>query len=373
MPGEFDTAPASSSGDFNMSAAVSEIASGLGFGGSDNDASDSDSGNPADSADTPDNSAALEGSATGAADAKPDTTAKDAGDAAASQDKPAPTTAPAPTDINQAPKTWRKEVAAAWATLPEPVRAEIHKREQDMYAGIEQYKEGANFAWQVHGLFKPYEQVMQQLGIGPQQVLPGLVQAHGTLSLGSEDQKLSLLGQLIKDYAIPVPKLLAQLTGGALTEVEPYVDPEVKALRDKLQTVESRLSAQDRAAAEARHAEVRQTVEKFASDPKNVYFADLADDIAALLRSGVTRDIAVAYEKAMWANPVTREKEQARRAAEAESERTRKAAEAAAKAKKAMGANVRSTARSGSPTAPKATSLDETLEQAYAAIQARSN
>lgn len=369
MPGELNETTTGSTGDFDMAGAVSEIASGLGFGG------DDDTGTGGDDLAGADNGSDNTGRLGAASEVADDETADPAldDDQKNTGQTGQPSAAPTPGDLTQPPKTWRKEVAANWATLPEPVRAEIHKREQDMYSGIEQYKEGAQFGWQVAGLFKPYEQVMQQLGIGPQQVLPGLVQAHGTLSLGSEEQKLSLLGQLIKDYAIPVPKLLAQLTGGALDAVEPFVDPEVKALRDELAGVKSRLSAQDQAAYQARQAEVRQTVEAFANDPANIYFADLADDIAQLLRSGVTRDIKVAYEKAMWANPVTREKEQARRAAEAESERTRKAAEAAAKAKKAMGANVRTTVRTGSPTAPKSASLDETLESTYQAIMSRSN
>jgi hypothetical protein len=370
MTEELETSPASSTGDFDMAGAVSEIASGLGLGVG-NAAHDDDG--PSDAANSPAADGNLDATSQAQDGSQSEATSSSKPGEGDKADSPTTPPAPATADLTQAPKTWRKEVAAAWSTLPEAVRAEIHKREQDMYTGIEQYKEGANFAWQVHGLFKPYEHVMQQLGIGPEQILPGLVQAHGTLSLGSEDQKLSLLGQLIKDYAIPVPKLLAQLTGGALDNVEPFVDPEVKSLREKLAAVESRLTAQDRYAAQAKQAEIRKTVEAFASDPKNVYFAELADDIAALLRSGVVKDIGAAYEKAMWANPVTREKEQARRAAEAESERTRKAAEAAAKAKKAMGANVRTTVRSGSPTAPKSSSLDETLEKTYAAIMGRSN
>lgn len=363
MPGENEQVAAGGAGDFDMAGAVSELAEGLGFGGD-------DGGGGGDETSTGDEVAGSSDEPSTDSTASPETAA--ASETSSEGEAAAITTPPPPFDLNQAPKTWRKEVAAAWATLPEPVRAEIHKREQDMYAGIEQYKEGANFGWQVHNLFKPYEQVMKQAGIGPQQVLPGLVQAHGTLALGSEEQKLTLLNQLIKDYAIPVPKLLAQLTGGALTEVEPFVDPEVKALREKLQAVESRLSTQDRAAAEARQTENRKVVEAFANDPKNVYFSELADDIAALLRGGVVQDLQAAYEKALWANPVTREKEQARRAAEAESERTRKAAEAAAKAKKAIAANVRSTVRSGSLTAPKSTSIDETMEKTLAEINARS-
>ena len=51
----------------------------------------------------------------------------------------------------------------------------------------------------------------------------------------------------------------------------------------------------------------------FAADPAHPYFDDVANDITALLRGGGAKDLADAYDKAVWANPVTRAKEQARR------------------------------------------------------------
>jgi hypothetical protein len=275
--------------------------------------------------------------------------------------------------LTQPPKTWRPEATTDWDKLPENVRAEIYKREEDVFQGIAQYKEGADFGWKVNGLFKPFEQVMAAAGITPMQILPGLVQAHGTLALGSEEQKLGLFEQLIKDYAIPVPKLLAKLTGGALADTDPFVDPAVAALREELGAVKSRLSAQDQAAFEARQAENSAKVAAFANDPKNIYFAELADDIALLLERKIASDLGAAYEKALWANPAVRAKEQARIAAEAESERTRKAAAAAAAAKKSTAANLRSTARSGAVTSPASGSIDETLAKTLAEINARSS
>jgi hypothetical protein len=371
MPGEFEGSGAGESGGFDMAGAVSEVAAGLGFGGSDNGNADA-SDTPSDTGSTTpagDDGAAVEQSSAGSEGAKGDAPGEHAADATG---QPATTPAPAPTeDLTQPPKTWRKEATAGWETLPEGVRAEIHKREGDMYRGLEQYKSGAEFGWEIAGMFKPYEQIMSQAGVAPQQIIPGLLNAHATLAMGNDDAKLDTLQRIVKDYAIPLPKLLAKLTGGALDDVGPYVDPQVKALQEKLDGLQFRLSQQDQVAAQAKQAEIQRSVQDFASDPKNVYFGELADDIALLIRSGVTKDLKVAYEKALWANPAVRAKEQARIAAEAESERTRKAAEAAAKARVATAANVRSTARSGGPTAAKTTSLDDTLERTLAEIQAR--
>lgn len=353
MPGDFTSGSESS---FDMAGAVNEIAEGLGFGG-ETDPDERDTPAPDDNidkgGDTGDKGALLDGEA----DPTP---------------SPAPTPPSPEMDLTQPPKTWRKEFGETWATLPEGIRGEIHRREADMYRGLEQYREGAQFGWEVQGLFKPYEAVMTQLQVTPAQVIPGLVNAHARLSFGSDGEKLSLIGQLIKDYAIPVPQLLADLTGGALDGTDTFVTPEVKALQEELKGLKSRIAEQDTRALTAQRKELEASITKFAEDPKNIYFAELADDIAALIRGGVTRDLQVAYEKALWANPAVRAKEQARIAAESEAERSRKAREAAERARKATSANVRSTARSGGPTAANSTSIDETLARTLAEINSRS-
>ncbi len=360
MPGEFDST-STAEGGIDMVAAASEIASGLGFG---TDAPEDSPENLEPDAGSDDTSASAPAPAS-------------TDDSPADQEKKSAPPAPPPpggaADLAQPPKTWRKEATAGWETLPEHVRAEIHKREQDMYAGLEQYRGSAKLGEDVNALFTPYRQVMESAGVTATDILPGLVNSHGILALGSDDAKVNMLESLVRDYGIPLPKLLAKLTGGAVTDVEPFVDPTVKDLQTKVEALHSRLSAEDQRAAQAKQAEIRASIEAFANDPANIYFSDLADDIAQLIRGGVTKDIKVAYEKALWANPVVRAKEQARLAAEAESERTRKAAEAAAKARRATAANVRTLERAGSPTAAKPTSIDETLEQTLAQIHARSN
>jgi len=62
----------------------------------------------------------------------------------------------------------------------------------------------------------------------------------------------------------------------------------------------------------ARHASALE-VNAFASDPAHPFFDEVADDIVAFVRAGDS--LSKAYEKAVWANPVTREKEIARQQA----------------------------------------------------------
>lgn len=64
-------------------------------------------------------------------------------------------------------------------------------------------------------------------------------------------------------------------------------------------------------------AAITKEVNAFAADPAHPFFDEVSDDIVAFLKTGAS--LAEAYEKAVWANPVTRQKEIARRQKEKDS------------------------------------------------------
>jgi hypothetical protein len=280
---------------------------------------------------------------------------------AASPTATAATTPTAVTSGAAAPRTWRAEAAAEWEKLPPTVQAEVMKREEDMFRGIESYKQDAHFGKSFQQVLAPYTQIMQQHNIDPLQQVSGLLQAHMTLATGSPEQKIALFEQLAADYGVD----LTAAAGEA-----PYIDPAVKSLREQLASVQSIQQEWQRQQATAKQNEMMQTVAAFAQKPENVYFNELADDIAVLLKSGVSKNLQEAYDKALWANPVTRSKELARVEATKKTEADAAAKQKALKARSAMAANVRSSAKNASAAAPLG-SMDDTLNEVYASIISR--
>lgn len=332
--------------EFDIDGAVGEIGDGLGLGGDglglglDDPGSGDDGGAPP---------------AEPAAPATPDPAAP-----APAPVEPAPAEpAPAP-EGPVAPRTWRAEAAAEFAKLPEVVRNEILKREEDIFQGIEQYKNDAAFGNSIKAVLDPYMPVLQQYGIRPDAQVADMMQAHYTLAFGSPEQKLALVQQVAKDYGIDL---------GAVGTAAPYTDPQVEGLQKQIKDLESKLNGMSTAQTETKRAEITAHVQKFAADPKNVYFEELAPDIAHLLRTGAEKTVEAAYEKAMWMNPAVRAKELSRQQTEkAEAER-KAAAEKAEAAKKAAAANVRTRAKSGSAATPLG-SIDDTLTETLATIKA---
>lgn len=339
-----DAGEVQADGGFDTAGAVESIAEGLGLGGAAGDEGD----------DAPDEPVAA---APAPAAAKP-----------AAEPPAADPTKPAAEGLTP-PKTWRPEAASKWATVDPTVQAEIIKREEDVFRGISQYKQAAD-SWQnVQRAISPYMPAMQQHGIEPVAHIATLMNAHQTLALGTAEAKEAMFLQLAQDYGVD----LARLDPAN----RPYEDPQVIALRQNVQRLESQLNGITTQTAQSKQAEIASQVEGFAADPANEHFADVFEDMAVLLQGSSKLTLKEAYDKAVWANPVTRGKELARLETERTAEAARKAEEAkaaaavkAAAVRKATGANVRSIPKSGSAALPVGT-MEDTLTSTLREIESR--
>lgn len=288
--------------------------------------------------------------------------------AAPSPAAPAAPTAPAPRprDINVAPNTWKAEAVAKWGDLPPDIRAEIHRREEDFHQGTEAYKADATFARSIKPALEPFLPVLKQYGIDPAQQVHALMRAHHTLALGTPEVKAQMIQQLIKDYNITLPGAAAPAT----PDGEPsFVDPEVATLRAELDALRSQLNGTTEAVAQERRQKLVTEITEFASKPENEHFDTVADEVALLLRTDRSLTLPAAYEKAVWANPVTRQKMLEKQAADAAaaSEKVRKDAE---ERKRLDSLNARTKARVAS-AGEKTGSIEDTLNETFAAIEAR--
>lgn len=240
-----------------------------------------------------------------------------------------------------APKSWAKDQHETWGKLPKEAQDYIEHREKQMLDGLSEYKKYADFGRQLDGAIKPYEPMFQQAGVDVNEGIKYLLHAQYTLQTGSLEQKTQELQRIAKQYGVNL---------GAPTE-EQNIDPNVKALQDKINQIEQGLTVRQQQEMEEIKAQKLAEVNEFASDPAHPYFEDVADDIVLLVKAKVP--LKEAYEKAVWANPVTRQKELDRINKENVSKLREKARQEAEAAKKATGSNVRTRDTTKSPTEPK--------------------
>lgn len=263
------------------------------------------------------------------------------------------------------PNSWKKEALEKWDAIDPVVKAEILRREEDFFKGVEQYKQAADYGSQVAKQFQPFQQFAEQFQTDPVTFATHAAGVHARLISGDKQTRVQIIDQLASELGLT----LADFAGTGEAEA-PTVDPHVAHLQQSLQGVTMKLSAFEQAQQREARSKIESQISAFAADPKNKYFDEVSNDIARLISTGAANDLESAYNLAIRANPTVWPKVQSDLLAAAEAERNAEAAkkakiaaEAAAKARKATSANVRTTSRTPAQTSKVNQSIDDTLNE----------
>lgn len=243
-----------------------------------------------------------------------------------------------------APKSWAKEQHEVWGKLPKEAQDYIELREKQILDGIAEYKESATYGNELRKAIEPYREVIEQSGANEAQAISHLMQAHVRLTQGTRESRLSAYQELGKILGL-----------GEVDPNTPQPDPKVQELEQRFGKIEQTLTQRQQAEQQAEYERRRSEVDAFAND--NPYFDEVADHVAKLIKAGYP--LKEAYDTAVWANPVTREKEQTRLLTEKEAARKQKAEEDARKAKAAKSSNVNGRDTTKAPTEPKGKMFDD--------------
>ncbi len=269
------------------------------------------------------------------------------------------------TPASAPPKTWPKEMHDHWGKTPKEVQDYWNTREKQMLDGLEQYKGDAGFAKQIKETLNPYMATINALGVDAPTAIRSLLNADHQLRVGSPSQKVQYFQHLARQYGVDLGGM------GQQHENETQIDPRIQQLQDELHGLKQVIHTGNQQHLDSERQKIQNEVNSFASDPKHPYFDEVSEEIVALLKTGATLEDA--YEKAVWANPVTRQKEMSRVQTEQQAAlKTKAIAEAEAK-KKAASVNLRNRDSQRTPTGPRATmsGLDSALRETMREIKSR--
>ena len=260
-----------------------------------------------------------------------------------------------------APKSWAKEKHEVWAKVPKEAQEYFVQREQQMLDGLEQYKADATFARPLKEVITPYMPMLNARGIDAPKAVAALLNAQYQLD---QNPRAGIM-HIAKTYGVDLAELAQLSQQGA-----PTVAPEVMELRTELHGIKTELQQRQEQEFKAARERVAVEVNTFAADPAHPYFDEVADDIVRMLQTG--ESLEKAYEKAVWANPVTRAKELARAAKEqADKVRAKNKVEVQT-AKKAVSSNVKSRDTNRAPTESVGT-IEDTMRETLSAIRKRTH
>lgn len=276
-----------------------------------------------------------------------------------------------PAEPIRVPPSLPAALKAKFAELSPEWREAFHKRDEDVNAAKAQWDTKAARLNRYDEILAPHKDAWAVQGLEDHQAVARLVAAEKVLR---ETPAQGIL-YLAQSYGVDLRSLVGQQGQAQPQAQAATADPRYDELQSTVRTLQEALDQQKQSASQAQQAQALATINQFASDPANLYFENVKDDVALLLESGRAQTLKDAYEMAIWANPETRPLLMAQQAQEQQAAAQAKAKEDAAKAKAAQ-AKASSGSVTGAPTpgaappvAPRG-SLREELEAAMAAARA---
>lgn len=251
---------------------------------------------------------------------------------------PAPAAAAAATgelaqaaDLNRPPSSWKPAAKAAWAALPEIVRADIHRREFDFHNATFKgpLKENADFGQSIRTTLEPYRAMIDAEGGTPERAVADLMRTAALFRTGSADAKRDALFQIDRQFncglnahfAQAVEAEVAKRTGQPAPAGQPAPSAQQQTFQDpRVDTILASFKAQEderrREAEASNSAVVNDFVNAKAADGQPLYpfvdnvSADMSARVPMLRQQNPALSPAdvlkMAYEQAAWANPEVR-------------------------------------------------------------------
>ena len=248
----------------------------------------------------------------------------------------------------RAPASWRPDVREHWGQLPEPVRAEIHRREVEVQRTLQESAEARKNYDAVMRTVAPYEAFIRAEGSNPIQAIDNLMATAAKLRTGTAPELASMVAGIVNQFGVGrFGNGFIQALDAALAGQAPVVDPQTAAVEQVLnqklapmqqmltQFQQAQLAQQQRVAQEAQ-SEVERFLDQaeFGNDVRE----DMADLMETAARRGQNLSLADAYKKACLMNDRVLGVLRARKQAQGAQQQTQAAQKARAAAVSVSGA-----------------------------------
>ena len=221
--------------------------------------------------------------------------------------------------VKPRPSSWKKDYEEHWGKVDPTLQDYIQQREADYAKGVSTYKNQWDMAAPIVEAIRPFEPLLRQYGVAPQQWVTQLGNAHAQLVSGTPDQKLQVFQQLANDYGINL---------GAVTGQQGY-DPQFSQLAQELNQIKNQWSSFQSQQEMIEQSQLQNEIASFRDDKP--YFEDVRETMAGLLQSGMAHDLQSAYDKAIRLNDDVFHKVNATQAQKSEAVQREKVAQAKAK------------------------------------------
>lgn len=211
------------------------------------------------------------------------------------------------------PNSFTPAFKEKWNDLPDIVKAEIHRREEETHKMVTRHDGELNLGREIKEVISPYMPIIQAEGGTPVTAVRDLLNTAYVLRTGSPEQKLAVVQSVCAQYGVNIAEV---------NQEKEYVDPTINQLQQELARLREQANP-DALYKQLKERQERDTLQAeakaFSLNPENKYFTKVQPFMASLLGEGVAKDLKEAYDMACNAHPEVRSiLEAERKAADAE-------------------------------------------------------
>ena len=225
--------------------------------------------------------------------------------------QPGPKSGPRPQG-ERAPASWRPEIREHWGQLPEPVRAEIARREVEVQRTLQESAEARKTVDAVMKTIAPYEAFIKAENSNPLQAIDNLMSTAARLRTGTAPELAQMVAGIVNQFGVGrfgngFIEALDQALAGQTPQVDPQQAAIEQVLNQRLAPVQQMLTQFQQAQLVQQQQVQERAVNEVADFLSKAEFGeDVREDMADLLetaqRRGQTLSLADAYKKACLMN-----------------------------------------------------------------------
>lgn len=201
----------------------------------------------------------------------------------------------------EAPVGLSAAAKAKWKELPQEVRDDIIRREEDSHRLASRQDEDRILGTKLKEIITPYMAQIRSEGGTAEGAVSDLLNTAYQLRTAPPNQKAQLVQQIIKAYGVDMNLISPESQG--------YVDPTIQELQNQiaqLQKMANPATITKQLQEKMENDRIGTEVNAFASDPANVHYQTVKATMASLLGTGQAANLKEAYEMACFANPSIR-------------------------------------------------------------------
>lgn len=224
----------------------------------------------------------------------PDGTFKPAQQAADAQQQPQTTddATKTATTFAEPPSRFSADAKAAWATAPEPIKAEVTRAFKELEGGIQQYQQA----------FEPYKDFDKELKARGQTFKEVFDHYTGIEQLLAREP-LKGLDTICRNLGLSLEQVAAHVMGQPADQSRTQADTYINELKGEIAELKKQIGGVTTTIQSQQEKVLLDQIDAFAADPAHPRFDELSNDIVFFLNTGRTKDLQEAYDLAERLNP----------------------------------------------------------------------